>query len=263
MSESTNQRVLIVGVGGLGVPVLMALARAAVAGVTLVDPDPIELSNLPRQVIYREPDIGSPKVEAATRWLNEHAPAVAVTTHRCALDESNARELIPHAAFVIDATDSPATKFLINDQCVALNVPFVYGGVIGMTGQAMTVIPHRTACLRCLFEEPPSEDDGASCRDAGIVGPVAGAIGTAQAQEAIRWMRGQTPELAGTMMTYDAKLGRIRLTGITARAGCGCQPGEAQSAERRRARQRNEVERASEFASCVQNKESATCGHKH
>ncbi len=222
MNDVRNRAILIVGVGGLGAPASIALAQGGVESLVLVDPDPVELSNLPRQVLYRESDIGTAKVEVASRRLQALAPAIRIETHQCFFASSNAAELVERASFVIDATDNPETKFLINDVCVATGKPFVYGGAIGMTGQAMTIIPGRTACLRCLFEEPPGEDEAASCRDAGIIGPVVGAIGEVQAAEALRWMRGQMPALAGTMLTYDGKSGRLRLTKITARAGCTC-----------------------------------------
>jgi molybdopterin-synthase adenylyltransferase len=218
-----SQGLLIVGVGGLGVPAAMAAVRAGVPRLGLVDPDPVELSNLHRQVIYGVSDIGTPKVTAAERQLCQTSAQVKIETHHCELNSANARAMIESYDFTIDATDSPLTKFLINDTCVALGRPFAYGGVLGMTGQTMTVMPGRTACLRCLFEEPPDENEIASCRDAGIIGPVAGAIGEVQAAEAISYLRGGMPALAGTMLTYDAKgLGRIRLTPITARLGCGC-----------------------------------------
>jgi molybdopterin/thiamine biosynthesis adenylyltransferase len=223
MTEFTNDRVLIVGVGGLGVPAAMALARAGVRKLGLIDPDPIELSNLARQVIYRVSDLGTPKVIAAARHLSENDPDVQIETHQFDLNAANAAEVISHYGFVIDATDNPVTKFLINDTCVAARRPYVYGGVLGLTGQAMTVIPGRSACLRCLFEDPPDEAEIASCREAGIVGPVAGAIGEIEAVEAIRWLRGETPALAGSMLTYDGGgPGRIRLTPVAARPGCGC-----------------------------------------
>jgi molybdopterin-synthase adenylyltransferase len=222
MSNLRNERVLIVGLGGLGVPAALALVRGGIGELALIDPDPVELSNLPRQVIYGDADCGSLKVDAAARRLSAIAPTTHQTTYPFALDSANASELVRVSAFVIDATDNSAIKFLINDVCVAAGTPFAYGGVLGMTGQAMTVIPGRTACLRCLFEEPPGEDEIASCRDAGIIGPVAGAIAEAQAADAIRWMRGSMPALAGKMLTYDGKLGRVRLTDITARSGCVC-----------------------------------------
>jgi len=218
-----TERILIVGVGGLGVPALWALARAGARQLTLVDPDAVELSNLARQVVYRSRDAGTPKVEAAARWLGERFPGVSVERHAVALDESNAARLIGAHDFVIDATDSPAAKFLINDTCIAARIPFVYGGVVGMTGQAMTVIPGETACIRCVFETVPDEDEIQSCREAGIVGPVAGAIGTMQADEAMRAARAQTTLLSGKILTYDAsRSSRVRITEVSPRPGCGC-----------------------------------------
>src|SRR5271156_5005677 len=209
--------------GGLGVPALWSLARAGASRLTLVDPDPVELSNLARQVIYCNRDIGTPKVEAAARWLGERFPEVNVEWHATALDASNAARLVAASSFVIDATDSPAAKFLINDTCIAARTPFVYGGVVGMTGQAMTVIPGETACIRCVFETPPDEDEIQSCREAGIVGPVAGAIGEMQAGEAMSAARAQTFLLSGKFLTYDASgPSRVRLTPVSPRPGCGC-----------------------------------------
>jgi molybdopterin/thiamine biosynthesis adenylyltransferase len=209
--------------GGLGVPALWSLARAGALRMTLVDPDPVELSNLARQVIFRSSDIGVSKVDAAARWLAERFPDIKVERHAVALDASNAARLIGAHDFVIDATDSPVAKFLINDTCVAAGTPFVYGGVVGMTGQAMTVIPGETACIRCVFETPPDEDEIQSCREAGIVGPVAGAIGEMQAGEAMRASRAQKPLLSGKILTYDASgPSRVRITAVSPRPGCGC-----------------------------------------
>lgn len=215
--------IVIVGAGGLGAPALIALARADCGPLLLVDPDPVELSNLPRQILYGEADVGSPKVAAAARRLAALAPGLAVEAVVDRLDERNASSYIARAGFVIDATDDPAAKFLINDVCVALSRPFVYGGVLGLNGQAMTVTPGASACLRCLFETPPDPADAASCRDAGIVGPIAGAIGALQAAEAMRVASGRRPALAGKILTLDgSRTGRIRLTPIAARSGCAC-----------------------------------------
>jgi len=222
-TEVATDRILIVGMGGLGVPASWALARAGASRLTLVDPDPVELSNLARQVIYRPVDIGTPKVEAAARWLGEHFPGVSVEHHAIALDVANAARFVAAHDFVIDATDSPATKFLINDTCIDARTSFVYGGVIGMTGQVMTVIPGETACIRCVFETPPDEAEIQSCREAGIVGPVAGAIGEMQASEAMRALRAQTFSLSGKILTYDASgPARVRITAVSPRRGCGC-----------------------------------------
>jgi molybdopterin/thiamine biosynthesis adenylyltransferase len=227
-----TKQILIVGVGGLGVPAALALVNARVTSsslrLTLVDPDLIELSNLPRQIIFGDSDVGTPKVTAAARRLSAISPAAAIESIQAALDTANAADLIARCDFVIDATDSPATKFLINDVCVDRGVPFAYGGVLGLSGQAMTVLPRTTACLRCLFEEPPDEAEVASCREAGIIGPVAGAIGEAQAADALAFVSGRMPALAGKMLTVDGSYtGRIRLTPIATRVGCRCGAAEA------------------------------------
>ena len=204
-------------------PALWALARDGARDLTLVDPESVELSNLPRQVIFRENDRGTPKVEAAARWLGENFPRIKIERQAIALDESNAARLVAEHDFVIDATDSQLAKFLINDACVRARKPFAHGGVIAMTGQAMTVLPGVSACLRCVFENPPDDDEIQSCREAGIVGPVAGAIGAMQAAEAMRASRAQKPLLSGKILTYDAAhSARVRMTEVNPRPGCGC-----------------------------------------
>jgi molybdopterin/thiamine biosynthesis adenylyltransferase len=227
----SEKQILIVGAGGLGVPAALSLVRAGIRKFGLIDPDSIELSNLPRQIIFGESDAGVPKVIAAARRVNVISPGVAIESIHASLDAANASEIISRFDFVIDATDNPATKFLVNDVCVELGRSFVYGGVLGLTGQAMTVMPRRSACLRCLFEEPPDEAEVASCREAGIIGPVAGAIGEAQAAEALSFVNGRMPALAGKMLTLDgSNPGRIRLTPIAARIGCRCGAAESNAA---------------------------------
>jgi adenylyltransferase/sulfurtransferase len=213
--------------GGLGVPAASALVRGGAQQLGLVDPDPVELSNLARQVIYGTASLGRLKVDAAAERLREDYlqkhPELEIETHPVALNVSNAADLIARHDFVIDATDDPPAKFLINDTCLALGRPFVYAGVLGMTGQAMTVLPGRTACLRCLFEEAPEPGEIASCREAGIIGPVAAVIGEIEAAEALRWLSGGVPELAGKILTYDGTAsGRIRALEVNPRAGCAC-----------------------------------------
>jgi molybdopterin/thiamine biosynthesis adenylyltransferase len=205
------------------VPAAIALAKSGYALLTLADAEAVELSNLARQVIYRTSDIGQSKVRAAARRLARDYPALAIECLETEITADNAARTIAAHDFVIDGTDNPIIKFLINDVCIAARKPFTYGGVLGLRGQAMTVIPGRTACLRCLFEEPPLEAEVASCRDAGILGPVAAAIGAIQASEAASFIRGATPELAGRILTYDAAgISRTRVTPVSARPGCAC-----------------------------------------
>lgn len=224
-----SYRILIIGAGGLGCPAAWAIAGAAdhrlkpVPHLTLVDPDPVELSNLARQTIYRMDDLGRPKVEAAAGRLAARFLGLEIETLAAAFNADNCVRLAAAHDFMIDGTDDPAAKFLINDAAIAAGRPFVYGGVLGMTGQALTVIPGATACLRCLFENPPADADALSCREAGVLGPIVGAIGTVQAAEAIRAARGQRPALAGKILTYDAgESPRVRVTTIAARPGCNC-----------------------------------------
>lgn len=217
-------RVLIVGVGGLGAPAALSLACSGVTTLGLIDPDPVELSNLHRQVIYGASDIGTPKAEAAARRIRELNPDGNVEAVVGRLDEANAPAIIARYDFVIDATDDPAAKFLINDICIGTGRAFAYGGVLGMAGQAMTVIPGRTACLRCVFEGPPEAGEIASCREAGIIGPVAGLIGQLQADEARRFVLGLEPNLAGGILTYDgATAARVRVATVSRRRGCVCE----------------------------------------
>ena len=207
----------------MGVPAALAAARGGARRLGLVDSDPVELSNLARQVIYRETDLGRLKVDAAAERLSRLTAGLEIERMPFALEPANARRIIGGFGFIVDATDNPAIKFLINDVCIAAGIPFVYGGVLGMAGQAMSVIPGRTGCLRCLFERPPDESEIASCRDAGIIGPVAGAIGTTQGAEAARWARGEALHLAGRMMVYEgARRARPRIIEVGARARCAC-----------------------------------------
>jgi molybdopterin/thiamine biosynthesis adenylyltransferase len=223
-TELEIDRILIVGVGGLGVPAALTLGRAASAMVVgLIDPENVELSNLPRQIVYRTADVGQPKVTAAARALVEDFPELMVETMPFRLEPENAADIVSEYHFVIDGADDPATKFLLNDSCLAAGRPFVYAGVLGFSGQAMTVLPGRTACLRCLFEQPPGDQDALGCRDAGIIGPVAGAIGSLQAQEGIAFLSGETPRLAGKILTYDAlATPRTRLIEVAPRPQCSC-----------------------------------------
>src|ERR1700682_1855338 len=221
-TELRRQSILIVGIGGLGVPAAGALARGGVDRLGLVDPDPVELSNLARQVIYGAASIGRLKVEAAAQRLRQKHPGLNVETYPVALEASNAIDLIARDDFVIDATDDPAAKFLINDICIELGRPFVYAGVLGLSGQAMTVMPGRTACLRCLFEEAPDPGEIATFRQAGIIGPVAAVIGEIAGAEGLRWIKGAIPELAGKILTfYGGASGRIRSLRVGAGAGWG------------------------------------------
>ena len=203
-------RVLVVGVGALGCPAARALAAAGVGTIVLVDPDRVEVSNLHRQPLHSTATIGQPKVESAAAALRREFSGVAVETHAVRLDAQNLPALFAGADFVIDATDGAAAKFLINDGAVRCGVPFSHAGILGFLGQTMTVRPGQSACYRCLFPEPPSEAEVVSCRDAGVIGPLAGAVGAIQGGEAIKHLTGRGAPLLDRLLTIDARSGRWR-----------------------------------------------------
>jgi molybdopterin-synthase adenylyltransferase len=226
MRHSTGQRdtlhdarALIIGVGGLGSPAAMALADAGVGTLGLVDPDTVELSNLHRQPLYLESDVGSPKVDAAATRLRVEHPALRVETWRTRFD-LDAAPLLDGFDVVLDGTDSVAAKFAVNDAAVARRVPLVHAGAIGTRAQLLTILPGETACYRCLFEEPPPADEVASCEEAGVLGPVVVLAGSLQAADALRLLSGAAPLFAGRLLAFDTRAGSWRRIVVAPRPGC-------------------------------------------
>src|SRR4051794_11172748 len=164
-------RVLVVGVGGLGAPAARALAAAGVGMLGLVDPDVVEVSNLHRQPLYDDADVGVPKVDAAAARLRAIAPGIAVDRLRRRCEAGDA-PLFARFDVVVDGTDSIDAKFAVNDAAVGAGVPLVHAGVLGFRAQVMTILPGITACYRCVFEEAPPAGDVPSCSEAGVLGPV-------------------------------------------------------------------------------------------
>jgi adenylyltransferase/sulfurtransferase len=210
---------VIIGVGGLGSPAAMALADAGVGTLGLVDPDTVELSNLHRQPLYLESDVGSPKVDAAATRLRVEHPALRVETWRTRFDLDTA-PLLDGFDVVLDGTDSVAAKFAVNDAAVARRVPLIHAGAIGTRAQLLTILPGETACYRCLFEEPPPADEVASCEEAGVLGPVVVLAGSLQAADAIRLLSGAAPLFAGRLLAFDTGAGSWRRIVVAPRPGC-------------------------------------------
>jgi molybdopterin-synthase adenylyltransferase len=205
-----NGKILVVGVGGLGCPAALVLAQAGVGTLGLIDPDVVELSNLQRQILHATPDVGRPKVLSAHEKLRRVNPAVALILHHERLTEENLPPLFRAYDFVIDGTDGVATKFLINDGAVLTDTPFSYAGVFQFQGQMLTVLPRRSTCLRCLFPQVPPADEIPTCQESGIIGSLAGSIGTLQALEALKYLRGEASLLTDRLLTYDALAVRWR-----------------------------------------------------
>ena len=202
--------ILVVGLGALGCPAAWALAAAGVGRLTLVDPDRVELSNLHRQFLHSVTTIGQFKVESAAARLRAAFPAVDLVLHREAVTAANLPTLFAAADFVIDATDGVAAKFLLNDGAVACARSYSHAGIVGFAGQTLTVVPGRSACVRCVFPEAPAPDSIPSCREAGVVGAIAGVIGALQAGEAIAHLTGRGAALLDRMLTFDGLTGRWR-----------------------------------------------------
>lgn len=215
-----NGKVLVVGVGGLGSPVALALTLAGVETVGLIDPDTVDLSNLQRQILHHTPDIGRPKVESAREKLLCINPAVEVIAYHERLHAENLFPLFRAYDFIIDATDGPATKFLINDGAVLLGKPFSYGGIVQFEGQTLTVLPGQTTCLRCLFPVIPSPDDIPTCQESGIIGSLAGSVGLVQAMEAVKYLSGESELLTDRLLTCDALALRWRTVKVRRSPRC-------------------------------------------
>lgn len=204
MNEIRSGRALVVGVGGLGSAAAMTLARAGVGTIGLADPDAVELSNLHRQLLHTLDDLGEAKVESAARKLAAEPSGPIVSAHPYAATPQTLPALFSLADVVVDATDGVETKFLLSDAAVLLDKPVCHAGVVGFGGQAFTILPRRSACLRCVFAAR-AEIEEPSCREAGILGPVASVLGSIQAHEAIRVLTGEGAALADRMLAFDGR----------------------------------------------------------
>ena len=211
---------LIIGAGGLGLPAAVQLAAAGVGSLGLMDFDHIELSNLHRQILYRSSDLGRPKVQVAAERIARAHPTVAVRALEERLTARNLFDTFRDFDFVIDATDNAATKYLINDGAVLCGIAFSHAGIVGFAGQTMTVLPGRSACLRCLFPTPPAAGEVATCQEAGVLGPLGGTIGVVQAAEALKFLAGAGSLLANRLFTYDALRARWRTITVARAAEC-------------------------------------------
>ncbi|MGP8109754.1 MAG: molybdopterin-synthase adenylyltransferase MoeB [Thermoplasmata archaeon] len=203
-------KVLLVGTGGLGAPAALYLAAAGVGELGLVDFDSVELSNLQRQVLYSTDDVGRPKLEAAKERLERLNPGVRVVRHEKRLDSGNALEILRPYDVVLDGTDNFPTRYLVNDACVLLGKPNVYGSIYRFEGQVSVFDARRGPCYRCLYPEPPPPDLVPSCAEAGVLGVLPGVVGALQATEAMKLLLGVGEPLVGRLLLYDALEMRFR-----------------------------------------------------
>src|SRR3954467_3937683 len=196
--------VLVVGAGGLGSPVGLYLAAAGVGRIGLVDFDDVDASNLHRQVLYGASDVGKPKLDAARARLQDLNPEIAIETHGAALTSENALAIIEKYDVIVDGTDNFATRYLVNDACVLLRKPNVYGSIFRFEGQASVFASEEGPCYRCLYPEPPPPGLVPSCAEGGVLGILPGLIGVMQATEVIKLILGVGEPLIGRLLLIDA-----------------------------------------------------------
>ena len=214
-------RVLVIGAGGLGSPTAFYLAAAGIGTLGIIDPDKVELSNLQRQILHSTADIGREKVTSAKTKLNELNPDVEVKIYPARFEESNAAAIAADYNFIVDGSDNFPTKFLVNDVGIQLGIAFSHAGIVRLQGQTMTVIPGKSACYRCLFQAPPPPEEILSCEQAGILGAVAGTLGTIQATEAVKYLAGfEEGLITDRLLTYDAKAMKFRSVEIKRNPQC-------------------------------------------
>ena len=199
-----NAKVLCVGAGGLGSPSLLYLAAAGVGTLGIVEFDTVDESNLQRQIIHGQSDIGRSKAESARDSVREINPLVTVNVHEIRLDSSNVMDLFAQYDLIVDGTDNFATRYLVNDACVLLNKPYVWGSIYRFDGQASVFWSEYGPCYRCLYPEPPPPGMVPSCAEGGVLGVLCASIGSIQVNEAIKVITGIGEPLVGSLMVYDA-----------------------------------------------------------
>lgn len=201
-----DSTVLVVGAGGLGAPVIQYLAAAGVGMIHVIDDDVVERSNLQRQIIHADADIGRPKVESAREYVERLNPDVDCVPHEDRLSPDNVHDYLAGVDFVVDCADNFPTRYLVNDACVIDDVPYSHGAIYRFEGQATTfAMTDDSPCYRCLFPEAPPEGTIPDCATAGVLGVLPGTVGCIQATEAAKYLMGVGDLLDGRLLFYDAK----------------------------------------------------------
>lgn len=218
-----NSGVLLAGAGGLGSPAAYYLAAAGVGRIGIVDGDQVDVSNLQRQILHGTPDVGRPKVQSGRDKLIHMDPNLKIEAYHQRLTGENATALISQYDLVLDCTDNFSTRFILNDACLRLGKPFVYGGVLAYAGQVMIIMPGQGPCFRCLYRNDP-QPGVPDCSSLGVLGTVPGVIGTLQACEAVKYLAGLGEPLVGRLLVYDAleaSFSEVRLDRDPSCPSCG------------------------------------------
>jgi molybdopterin/thiamine biosynthesis adenylyltransferase len=213
MMRLKNARVTVIGAGGLGCPAVQILASAGVGFIRIIDGDLVDLSNLPRQILHFSKDVGQPKVFSIREKVLQLNPEVQLEAVNAFLTEDNAEGYFKNSHFIIDATDNFTSKYLINDTCNKLKIPFVIGGVVEFMGQLLSVIPGESACYKCIF--PNSEENySTSCSGAGVMNMIPAFAGLLQATEAIKFLLGHPLSFRNRLFIFDLMMGTFEYIDI-------------------------------------------------
>ncbi|TVS12580.1 MAG: molybdopterin-synthase adenylyltransferase MoeB [Wenzhouxiangella sp.] len=213
-------RVGLVGAGGLGSPAALYLAAAGIGTLGLVDHDKVDRSNLHRQVLHRDDRVGMAKTESARRTLEALNPSIRVQTHELRLDAANVEDVLGGYDVIVDGSDNFPTRYLVNDACIKLGLPTVYGAVQGFEGQVSVFAAGGQPCYRCLFAEPPAPEHAPNCNEAGVIGVVPGIIGLLQALEVIKLVTGIGEPLIGRLLLFDGLSTKLREVRLKADPAC-------------------------------------------
>src|SRR6478609_645053 len=209
-----NSKVTVIGAGGLGCPVLQYLTAAGIGTITILDFDVINVSNLQRQILYTVNDIGKNKSEVAASRLSQLNPNVKFHIHKCQIDSTNALALLKNQDLVIDCTDNFPTRYLLNDACVLLNIPLIYGSIFRYEGQVCVFNFNGSPNYRDLYPSPPEPGSVPDCEEGGVLGVLPGIIGSLQCNEAIKVLTGLGQTLAGKLLLYDSLTSDMTIVSI-------------------------------------------------
>ncbi|BAI72906.1 molybdopterin biosynthesis protein [Azospirillum sp. B510] len=225
-----NSSVALIGAGGLGSPIALYLAAAGVGRLTLIDDDRVERSNLQRQILHAESRLGQDKVESGRAALLDLNPTITVETRKLRVEAANVLDLLAGHDVVVDGSDNLPTRYLVNDACLRLRIPVVYGAIFRFEGQVSVfggAAPGERPCYRCLFPEPPPSEYAPSCAEAGVLGVLPGVIGTIMAAETIKLLLDLGDPLTGRLLMYDGLRGEFNELAVPVDPACSCCSGEA------------------------------------
>jgi len=219
-----NSKVLVIGAGGLGSPLLLYLAASGIGTIGIIDDDKVDLSNLQRQIIYKNDDVDQPKTHAAKKRLLELNPDINIITHQLRLDETNIDNIIKDYDIIADGSDNFETRFLVNERCFRHKKPLVSAAVVGFSGQVYTFKPYLDGhpCYRCIYPELPAPNASPPCREFGVLGSVVGQVGSFQATEIIKELLNIGESLSGKMIMIDALYADIKKVKINRDPNCLC-----------------------------------------